>query len=46
MSELMIWIEYGTDRMPPRPLVRPTFEEVKDMLQKSWEELFKSIVEP
>ena len=46
MSELMIWLEYGTDKLPPRPLVRPTFEEVKDLLQKSWEELFKEIVEP
>ena len=46
MSELMIWLEYGTDKLPPRPLVRPTYEEVKDLLQKSWEELFKEIVEP
>lgn len=45
MSELMIWLEYGTDKMPARPLIRPTIEEVRDLLQKSWAELFKDIVE-
>lgn len=44
LDELMIWLEYGTDRMPARPLIRPTFEEVKDLLQKSWEQKLKDIV--
>ena len=34
--DLMIWLEYGTDKMPPRPLIRPTLEEVNDILHSSW----------
>lgn len=45
MSELMIWLEYGTDKIPPRPLVQPTFEEVKDLLKDHWEDLMKELVE-
>ena len=44
MSDLMIWLEYGTDKIPARPLIRPTYEEVKDLLERSWQELFKDIV--
>ena len=44
MSEIMVWLEYGTDKIPPRPLVRPTFEEVKDLLEKHWKDLFEDIV--
>ena len=29
LSDLMIWLEYGTSRMPARPLIRPTWDEVK-----------------
>lgn len=44
MSELMIWLEYGTDKLPPRPLVQPTFEEVKDLLKDHWEDLMKELI--
>lgn len=43
MSDLMIWLEYGTDKVPPRPLIRPTYEEVQDVLKKHWKELFKEL---
>ena len=36
MSEILIFLEYGTSRIPPRPLVEPTFEEVKSKIQKEW----------
>lgn len=44
MSDLMIWLEYGTDKLPPRPLVQPTIEEVEDLLKKNWEKLMKELV--
>lgn len=44
MSQLMIWIEGGTSRMPPRPLIKPTIDEVKDILQSHWVDLMKEIV--
>lgn len=44
MSDLMIWLEYGTDKIPPRPLVEPTIEEVEDILKNNWEDLMKSLI--
>ena len=44
MSDLMIWLEYGTDKIPPRPLVQPTIEEVEDILKEHWEELMKELI--
>ena len=44
MSDLMIWLEYGTDQIPPRPLVRPTIEEVEDIIKSHWKELFQELV--
>ena len=44
MSDLMIWLEYGTDKIPPRPLIRPTYEDVQDLLKKHWKDLMKEIV--
>ncbi len=44
MSDLMIWLEYGTDKIPPRPLVQPTIEEVQDLLKEHWEDLMKELI--
>ena len=44
MSELMIWLEYGTDKIPPRPLVEPTIEEVEDILKDHWKDLMKELI--
>lgn len=44
LSDLLIWLEYGTDKIPARPLVQPTIEEVRDLLQKHWKDLFESLV--
>lgn len=44
MSDLMIWLEYGTDKLPPRPLVEPTIEEVKKTIIDNWEELMKELL--
>lgn len=45
MSDLMIWLEYGTDKIPPRPLVQPTIEEVTDLLKDHWRDLMKELIE-
>lgn len=44
MSDLMIWLEYGTDKIPPRPLVQPTIEEVEKILKEHWKELMKELI--
>ena len=44
MSQLMIWLEYGTDKIPPRPLVEPTIHEVEDILKSHWRELMQELV--
>lgn len=44
LSDLLIWLEYGTDKLPPRPLVQPTIEEVTDILKDHWEDLFEKLV--
>lgn len=45
MSDLMIWLEYGTDKIPPRPLVEPTIKEVEDILKQNWVDLMKDLIE-
>lgn len=45
MCELTIFLEYGTSKMPARPLIRPTYEEVQDIIKQYWTDLFKQICE-
>lgn len=44
LSDLMIWLEYGTHIIPARPLIRPTFEEVVDVLKNNWTNLLKELI--
>lgn len=45
LSDLMIWLEYGTDKMPPRPLIRPSWEEVEPIIKENWRELILDLIE-
>jgi hypothetical protein len=44
MSKIMSWLEYGTDRIPPRPLVRPTFDEIRPIVEKAWKEALEAFI--
>ena len=44
LHEILIFQEYGTSTQPARPLLRPTFEEMKPIIQKNWEKLFKNLL--
>lgn len=45
LSDLMIWLEYGTDKMPPRPLIRPTWTEVEPTIKANWRALLQDLIE-
>ena len=40
-SELMIMLEYGTDEIPARPLIRPTWAEIEKEIKAGWRKMFK-----
>jgi hypothetical protein len=43
-SEIMIWMEYGTDRMPPRPLIAPTWEEMRPEIERLFEAGLRDLI--
>jgi len=45
LSDLMIYQEYGTLTIPPRPLIRPTYEEVKSKIGSEFAAYMKDFVE-
>jgi hypothetical protein len=36
VSKLMEYLEYGTDRIPPRPLIKPSYEEFQSKFILNW----------
>lgn len=38
-SDLMMYLEYGTSKIPPRPLIQPTYDELENKLKDGWEEV-------
>lgn len=45
LSDLMIWLEYGTSKQPPRPLIRPTWHEVEPIIKNNWREALKDLID-
>lgn len=43
-SEIMAYMEYGTATQPGRPLIRPTYDEVKSQFKKEWKEYLQDLV--
>ncbi len=43
-DKLMFWIENGTSRMPARPLIAPTLEEVEKELPKRWKDVIQKFL--
>ena len=44
LSDLMIWLEYGTDKIPPRPLVQPTWEELEPLIKRNWNNMLGDLI--
>jgi hypothetical protein len=45
MSKIMMWLEYGTDKIPPRPLIRPTYDEIKPLMEKEWVTVLREFID-
>lgn len=43
-SQILEWLEYGTHRIPPRPLIRPTYDEMQSELKAGWTDLLQSLL--
>ena len=44
LNKIMLWMEYGTDKQPPRPLVRPTWDEVKPTIIQNLSAILPEII--
>lgn len=44
LNEIMIWMEHGTDKQVPRPLVQPTWEELKPIIVANLSAILPEIV--
>lgn len=40
-SDLMIYLEYGTSTIPPRPLIQPTYDELEKKLKSGWQDVIR-----
>lgn len=43
-SDLMIYLEYGTANIPARPLIRPTYDELEDLLKRHWKQCLQDLM--
>ena len=42
-SDIMVYLEYGTSKIPPRPLIRPTLNELEAMIKDHWKKCLKDL---
>ena len=45
LNTLMLWLDGGTDKMPPRPLMKPTYEEVEKIIKEHFKDIVEDIFE-
>jgi len=43
-SSLLAWMEYGTEKMPPRPLIRPSYLEAKKIVREDWYDVISDVM--
>lgn len=43
-SDLMLYLEYGTEDIPARPLVRPTWEEMEKEVREVWSDALEVLI--
>lgn len=44
LSDIMIYLEYGTSQIPARPLLRPTWDEVKSVVKNDLRKALKGMI--
>lgn len=44
LSDLMVWLEYGTDKITARPLLRPTWGEIEPVIKNNLRTLVESLL--
>ena len=44
LSDILIYLEYGTDKIPARPLVRPTWDGIAPIIKANWRSLLKDLI--
>lgn len=44
LSDIMIYLEYGTSKIPARPLIRPTWDEVKGQIKNDMRKTLRGLI--
>ena len=44
LSDIMIYLEYGTSKIPARPLIRPTWEELRGQIKDDLRKTLKGLI--
>jgi len=43
-AQILEYLEYGTNKIPPRPLIRPTVTEKEKEIKSGWVDLFNELL--